>query len=207
MSVVVQFNRYRNRRIAPPLVLVDMHQEQLDYEAGFSTRNVAPVLAKCRQLLERARSQKWPVAFVRPLPKVQWDYAGLAGQAVPRWIEGFEPLRTDMIFDRTASSCYTSAEFYGAMDQAGGEFVLAGFSADTTCLTTLTDAARVNHCAGLIEDATATRPLSGLSAADSHRAVLALAGRYATVMTARRWIEAANLSPSPLERNRVITFS
>ena len=112
-----------------------------------------------------------------------------------------------MIFDRTASSCYTSVEFYGAMDEAGGEFVLAGFSADTTCLITLTDAARVNHCAGLIEDATTTRPLSGLSAADSHRAVLALASRYATVMTAKRWIEAAHLSPSPLERNHVVTIS
>ena len=55
MSEVVQFERYQSRRIAPPLVFVDMLREQLDGEEDFGRAQTEPVLAKCRFLLEEAR--------------------------------------------------------------------------------------------------------------------------------------------------------
>jgi hypothetical protein len=48
---------------------------------------------------------------------------------------------------------------------------------------------------GLVRDATATRPLPGYDAAESHRAVLAVSTRYATIVTAEHWIDVATGKP------------
>jgi nicotinamidase-related amidase len=184
VNVVVDFRRYRERRFVPPLVFVDMHVEKLDPRAAFGG---AQALAKCRLLLARARADGWPVAFVRPPRR-----AARGGETrSPRWIEGFEPQRADMVFDRTAHSCYASPEFADAMQAAGGVFVLAGFSGGSTCLPTLIDASRNGHRVGFVCDATLSDPLPGFDAGESHRAVTALASTFATIVTAEQWIKAA----------------
>jgi nicotinamidase-related amidase len=190
MSEVIDLEQYR--RSAPPLVFVDMFQGQLSGEEGFGVRELAPVLAKCRHLLAQARARHWPVAFVRP-PRVS---SGPRGRA-SRWIEGFEPRRTDMVFDRVAPSCYTSEEFADAMDDAGRVFVLAGFSVESACLATLIDAAPNNHFVGLVRDASATRPLPGHDAAQSHAAVVTVASRFGTIVTADHWIDVAAGTAEP----------
>jgi nicotinamidase-related amidase len=187
MSEIVQFERYHNRRIAPPLVFVDMLREQLDGEEDFGRAQTEPVLAKCRFLLQEARARHWPVAFVRTATAPSTR----RGSSASIWIEGFEPRRADMVFDRTGPSCYSSEAFANAMDSAGRVYVLAGFCADSSCLTTLIDAAQNDHFVGLVRDASATRPLPGYDAAESHRAVLAVSSRYATIVTAEHWIDVA----------------
>lgn len=187
MSEVVQFDRYHTKRIAPPLVFVDMLREQLDSEEDFGRAQTEPVLAKCRFLLAEARERHWPVAFVRTATAPSTR----RGSGASMWIEGFEPRRADMVFDRTGPSCYSSESFANAMDSAGRVYVLAGFCADSSCLTTLIDAAQNDHFVGLVRDASATRPLPGYDAAESHRAVLAVSSRYATIVTAEHWIDVA----------------
>ncbi len=44
----------------------------------------------------------------------------LASPVYPRWIEGMEPSRWDMIFDRQRPSCYASAEFREIAEEIGG---------------------------------------------------------------------------------------
>jgi nicotinamidase-related amidase len=190
VSTVVQFRPYFERRAAPPLVFVDMHQERLNDDVGFGGAQSAPIVAKCRLLLERARAEQWPVAFVRPAANRN------GGRAAPQWIKGFEPKRSDMVFSRKAHSCYASPEFAGAMDTAGSVYALAGFLSEDTCLSTLMDASERSHSAGFVADAIATRRLPGLGATESRRAIVALASRYATVVTANQWIRVAG--PSPL---------
>ena len=195
MSVVVPFNFYRKRQFVPPLVFVEMHNNQLTESAGFGAEQVVPVLRNCALLLERARSEGWQLAFVSPLRS-----AGATRKLSKAcWIEGFEPRRHDMVFDRTDLSCYSSREFADAMTAAGSVFVLAGFSGEGACLSTLIDAWRNGQHAGFLEDASTTRPLPGLNAAESHRAVVAIASRYATTVTAGRWIEVAGTVRSELE--------
>jgi len=187
MSEIVEFNKYRSVRAAPPLVFVDMLRHELDPETGFSEAEFGPVLARCRLLLAEARSRHWPVAFVRSAARSAPGFPSSGS----RWIDGFEPRRCDMVFDRTGNSCYSSGEFGRAMDAAGRVYVVAGFSADKTCLATLMEAPDNNHFAGLVQDATATRPLPGQDAAESHRAVIAVSSRYATILTAEHWIDVA----------------
>jgi nicotinamidase-related amidase len=105
-----------------------------------------------------------------------------------RWIKGFEPKRDDMVFDRTGPSCYSSEEFAGSMDAAGRVFVMAGFSADSTGLATLIDASQQDHFVGLVRDASATRPLPGHDAGQSHASVVSVASRFGTIVTADHWI-------------------
>ena len=187
MSEVLQFEHYHQKwRPAPPLVFVDMLQGQLDCEEDFGREEIDPILAKCRLLLEEARERHWPVAFVRNAP-----VPGAKLTSALRWIEGFEPQRADMVFDRTGPSCYSNEAFADAMDSAGRVYVLAGFGAESSCLSTLMDAARNDHFVGLVRDASATRPLPGYDAAESHRAVLAVSTRYGTIVTAEHWIDVA----------------
>ena len=198
MSEVIELEQYR-WRAAPPVVFVDMFQDQLKDEEGLGARELGPVIAKCRHLLVEARARHWPVAFVRP-PRTMPAPRGRG----PRWIEGFEPRRTDMVFDRTGPSCYSSEEFADAMDGAGRVFVLAGFSVESACLATLIDAAQNNHFVGLVRDASATRPLPGHDATQSHEAVVTVASRFGTIVTADHWIDvAAGTAESPQPRSNV----
>lgn len=186
MSEVIDLEQYQRVRSAPPLVFIDMFQDQLEREEGFGPRETVPMLGKCRYLLEEARARHWPIAFVRP------PVSPIAGVRPPRWIEGFEPRRADMVFDRAGPSCYSSEEFADAMDDAGRVYVLVGFSIGGPGLATLIDAAQSNHFVGIVRDATATRPLPGHDAAGSHAAVVTVASRFATVVTAEHWIGVAS---------------
>ncbi|MBU6299258.1 MAG: isochorismatase family protein [Alphaproteobacteria bacterium] len=186
MNVVLDFRRYRERQFAPPLIFVDLQEEQPASAEMPRSEQATATISQCRRLLSHARAEGWPVAFTRLFRKGR---AG-ANSRSPRWISGFEPRRTDMLFDREALSCYASTEFADAMDAAGGAFALAGFS-DDACLSTLIDAARHGHHVGLVSDALASQPLPGFDPVESHRAITALASRYATVVTSERWIEAS----------------
>ena len=57
-----------------------------------------------------------------------------------RWIEGFEPHRNEMIFERSSPSCYSCEPFAALVGQSRGGIVLAGFAGESSCLSTLIDA-------------------------------------------------------------------
>jgi hypothetical protein len=186
-GVVIPFERLGERRPVPPLVFVELHNDQLADRSAFGDTQVARVLRNCRMLRDIARARGWPLGFLNPLPPRHETYR----RAQAPWIEGFEPRRDDMVFERTDGSCYSSLEFADAIADLGSEFVLAGFSGDGACLATLIDAARHGHRASFIEDASATRPLDGFNAVESHRALVAIASRYATIVSTDYWIKVA----------------
>ena len=190
MNPIVDLHDYRYRHSPPTLVLVDMHEEHLGIGAQLAIDDVIRVLAQCRSLVTHSRNAGWSIAFVRSL---RISASGRKPSA-PKWIQGLAPRRHDMVFDRDAPSCYAHAEFADSMAQAGGAFALAGFSAGTVCLTTILDAFHRGHRATLISDASASEKLSGFAPAEGHRAILALAGRYAQIATAAEWIESASKS-------------
>jgi nicotinamidase-related amidase len=184
----------QQRRLVPPLVFIDLHGDQMAETIKRRAKYFVRALENCRLLLEHARSRRWQLAFVTPLHS-----KGRRRRGTPLWVPGFEPSRNDMVFDRNDESCYSSREFADAIGDAGNAFVLAGFSTEKACLLTMIDASRNGHRVGFVIDASATRPLPGYSAEESHRAVIALASRYATLTTARRWIEVAGTIRSDLE--------
>jgi nicotinamidase-related amidase len=181
MGNMIDLCSFRDRRTMPVLILLDLHEDH-DEIPG-----VAPILEKCRILLTRARKEAWPVGFVRP---ICFFDDGRARST--RWLQGFEPHRTDMVFDRHRPSCYASANFSDAITGAGGTFALAGFFGNTAGLSTLSDAFHHGHRVTFLFDACASEPLPGFAYAESRRALAALAGSYGHNATAANWIEATN---------------
>jgi nicotinamidase-related amidase len=175
----------------PPVVFVDMYEEELDAVMASRPELVLPLLTNCRRLLDCARRHGWPTAFVRSSHPPR-----CFGEVQSHWIEGFKPQRRDMVFERRDVSCYSSEEFAAAINAAGRVFVLSGFCGKKTALMTFVDATRHSHSAGLVRDASVSRPFGGLDAGDAHRATLAFANEFATVISTDLWIA---LAQSPRE--------
>ncbi len=194
MSVIIPFGRFPRRSNAPPLLFVEMFGYQLEGEPSRRTEYVQSAIEKDRMLLHYARAHGLPVGFtVSPSRTHRPKGTGLG------WIDGFQPRRGDMVFETSADSCYSSAEFAEAITNAGSCFVLAGFSGERVCLTTLIESRRNGHNVGLVEDAICVRPMHGLDLARSHRALVAVASNYATILTAQDWLHFGGVTPTRLE--------
>src|SRR5690349_18285932 len=123
MNTVVNFNSFRQRgRELPTLVLIDLHHDVLIGETQ-ATPLVSDALTNCRAALHHARACGIPVAFTR---QVAPPVTMVTSPACPKWIEGFEPNRWDMIFDRQRPSCYASTEFSEVAGELGGNYIMAG---------------------------------------------------------------------------------
>src|SRR6185369_12672642 len=104
-------------------VLMDLQQEQV---AGLrSTDALRQTLANCHAALRRARASRLPVAFARLIPR---SPTSAAAPPLVRWIDGFAPKRTDMIFDHDKPSCYANPDFSDVIGHGNRHFVLAGLT-------------------------------------------------------------------------------
>ena len=72
------------------------------------------------------------------------------------WISGFEPKRSDMVFERQQPSCYTNQLFEDVVSQTGS-FAIAGLVAEESCLATAIDAAHRGHHVTFLSDASVSR--------------------------------------------------
>ena len=162
------------------LVLVDLQPESID--EGLEKSLVESALERCREAVIHARLQRIPIAYVR----------NAHGRVMPRssthWIEGFEPIRDDMIFEREKLSCYSSARFAEVLGNKGQSLVIAGFMGETTCLSTTIEASQRGQKVIYLSDASVSSPLAMISSAESHRFIAALAQVYGNVLTTRDWI-------------------
>jgi nicotinamidase-related amidase len=181
MSNMVDLRSFRDQRATPILILLDLH------EGHDEVPEMAPMLEKCRILLARAREAEWSIGFVRPICFFDDGRA-----RSPRWLQGFEPRRADMVFDRHRPSCYASANFADAITSGGSTFALAGFFGNIAGLSTLSDAFHHGHRVTFLFDACASVPLPGFAHEESQRALAALAGNYGYSATAASWIEATS---------------
>src|SRR5262249_20800484 len=180
MAAVIDFLEFKSQSVTPTLVLVGLHQ-YLDGGGDFGA--YGGMLANCRALLAQARAHSLPIAHVRSInPKSASDRL-----RYPQWIAGFEPVRSDMVFDLLQPSCYSNPEFSRAMEYSNGNFAIAGMFGETTCLSTAIDAHHRNHHFTYIADATACRSGGGVPAQQFHGAVVQLMSVYGTVTDGSRW--------------------
>jgi nicotinamidase-related amidase len=115
----------------------------------------------------------------------------LETRSYPTWIKGFEPRRTDMVFDRTMPSCYSSLEFARTIERTSRSFVLAGFSAEMSCLSTMIQAFHFGHQVIYLADASACGASLQLSAADMCKSINAILPLYGAVSRTQAWIRAS----------------
>ncbi len=145
-----------------------MQQEYLAKPRLLAISEIDRALDNCRKVLDHSRSVGLPVAFMRLV-----NESAFFNRATPfvRWIEGFEPYRNEMVFERSSPSCYSCEPFTALVNQSRGGIVLAGFAGEAACLSTLIDAFHRNHKVTYLCDASASHALDDVSADEIHRAV------------------------------------
>ena len=168
------------------MVPVDMQQEDLAKPRLFAISRIDSALENCRRVLDHSRRIGLPVAFIRTL-----NESAFFNRATPfvRWIEGFEPCRNEMVFERSSPSCYSCEPFAALVNQSRGGIVLAGFAGESACRSTLVDAFRRNHGVAYLCDASASHALDDISADEIHRAVTKISALYGEVYETADWIE------------------
>jgi nicotinamidase-related amidase len=189
MSSVIPLRAFVNQASIPTLVLIDLQQEYLASPRVLAITETVEALQNCRLALGHARAMGFPVAYVRWIGR-----SAFFNPATPfaRWIEGFEPVRTDMIFERDRPSCYASASFAEVMENSGGNFVMAGFAGEAACLSTAVEAYHRGHSFTYLMDASASHALDEIPARDVHRTVARIVSSYGDVATTQTWIGATS---------------
>jgi len=182
MSTVVNFMGFRERgRDVPTLVLIDLHQDR----SSLAELGAIEPLANCRAALKHARASGMRIAFTR---QVSPPGNMLTSTSYPRWIEGLEPNRWDMIFDRSHPSCYASAEFAEMVDGIGGKYVIAGQFGELSCLSTVIEACHRDHRPMFLSDAMLSRSHGEISAGAMLKAAACILPLYAEAARTQSWI-------------------
>jgi nicotinamidase-related amidase len=185
MRNVVNLRSYSAVSRIPTLVLLDLQQEYTAAPRLYSIPKAEAALENCRMALAHSRKMGFPVAFLRMVGRSPFFNPALS---YSRWIPGFEPLTSEMVFERSMPSCYANREFGHAMTESGGHFVLAGFSGEAGCLATAVEAFHRGHSVTYLADASASLRLNQIPAALVHETVVELIGLYGEVTTTREWI-------------------
>jgi isochorismate hydrolase len=190
MNTVVNLMDFRQRgRALPTLVLMDLHHDASAVPQPAGTSLLPEALANCRAALRHARACAIPVAFTRQVAPTANMFAS---PAYPRWIEGFEPNRWDMVFDRNRPSCYASAEFREVADEIGGNYVIAGRFGELSCLSTVIDAYHRDHRPSFLADAIMCRPQEDMPDGAMLRALTCILSHYAESAGTQAWIRATS---------------
>lgn len=185
MTSVVSLRTFANSSSVPIVVFVDMQQEYLARPRLLAISGIDRALDNCRRVLDHSRRVGLPVAFIRMV-----NESAFFNRATPfaRWIEGFEPYRNEMVFERSSPSCYSSEPFTALVNQSRGGIVLVGFAGESACLSTMIDAFHRNHKVAYLCDASASHALDDVSADDIHRAVSRISALYGDVYETTDWI-------------------
>jgi len=193
MKNVVNLRSYANESPIPTLVLLDLQQEYIASPRLFSIPDAEQALDNCRLALRHSRRVGLPVAFLRMIGRSPFFNPLLSYSS---WIPGFEPMTSEMVFERSKPSCYASREFSHAMTEGGGHFVLAGFSGEAGCLATAVEAFHHGHHVTYLADASASLGLNRIPAPTVHETVTQLVALYGEVTTTQDWIAEQTASVS-----------
>jgi nicotinamidase-related amidase len=186
LNKIVNIRSFTSARGVPIVVFLDMQKEYTATPRLIAIPEIELALENCRKVLAHARSAGLPTVFVRWLNKS----APFFNAATPfvGWIDGFEPQRNEMIFERKQPSCYSSDGFSQLMEHGGNHIVLVGFAGESACLSTMVDAFHRDHRIVYLKDASASHQLIDMAAGDVHDAVARIASLYGTVATTDAWI-------------------
>jgi nicotinamidase-related amidase len=195
MSQITYLKALTDPSTAPCLVLIDMQQEYLAGTRLIALPDAQPALQNCRRALKHARSRGLPIAFLQQITRSAFFNPATAFSG---WIEGFEPNRADMVFERAQPSGYSNKDFAEIMEGCGGHFIFAGFAGETNCLSTAIDAFHRKHRFVYLADASASHSVGNLTADQTHSAISQIIALYGEVISTQSWITA--------EYNHIVTI-
>jgi nicotinamidase-related amidase len=185
MRNVINFPSFASAVMAPTLVLLDLQQEYIASSRLQAIPEATSAIGNCRTALAHARRRGFPVAFFRMVGRSSFSNPAMTHS---KWIAGFEPVSSDMVFERSKPSCYANREFANAMMESGGHFVLAGFSGEAGCLATVLEAFHRDHHVTFLADASASHSLDRIASRAVHDTVVAVIDRFGEVTTTGKWM-------------------
>ena len=189
MSKIVSLRGTSRMRHPSTLVLVDLH-EQGAFDIA-DNQDIFSALVNCRIALSHARTFGIDVAFVRRVEGGQLFESDAHG---PKWLPGFVPRPSDMVFDRNRASCYASPAFTEVMDRANGGYALCGLFPESECLMTIIDAYYRKHQLIYLADASACLVTNGIGSADVHDRLTGIIRHFSPISDTREWVQTTSMS-------------
>ena len=195
MNTVIDLRTYVGASNSRLLVMVDLQERNYDELAKDRASDLTRSLDNCMLAIRHARNLGLPIAFTRQADNPRSNER----PAQSAWISGFEPKRSDMVFERQQPSCYTNQLFDDIVSRVGG-FAIAGLVAEETCLATAIDASHRGHRVTFLSDASASRGRNAADAGAVHVVTTKAIELFADIATTRHWLVAT--SPRTLEGHR-----
>lgn len=166
---------------APFIAFVDLQIEHITRERAYSIQNLDPWTGNCKRLLHGVRQLRLPLAHFRQLRSGAFFNKK---SKFSQWIEDFRPRANEAIYERQLPSCYSNSsfsEYVGQMNRP--TIILAGLTADQSCLSTVVEAYHRNHEVIYVRDASFNPVIGSLSEEKSHDIVSRIISLYAKVVT------------------------
>jgi nicotinamidase-related amidase len=187
MNSVIDLRSYVSASNSRLLVMVDLQETNYDELAKDRASDLARSMENCTLAIRHARNLGLPIAFTR-----QAEHPGLIERpAQSAWISGFQPKRSDMVFERQQPSCYANQLFEDIVSRVGG-FAIAGLIAEETCLATAIDASHRGHRVTFLSDASASRGRNAADAGAVHLVTTKAIELFADIATTRNWLVATS---------------
>jgi nicotinamidase-related amidase len=193
MNAVIDLRTYLGASSSRLLVMVDLQENNYEELAGDRASDLARSLENCMSAITHARNMGIPIAFTRHAERCGPTERSAA------WISGFEPKRSDMVFERQQPSCYANRLFDDVVSRASG-FAIGGLIADETCLATAIDASHRGHHVTFLNDASVSRGRYATDAQAVHIVATRAMELFADIATTRHWLVAT--SPRRLKGQR-----
>ncbi len=176
---VIQLPGLRRSRALPLVAFMNLQKEHLADGRAKYIESAQARLAPIDSLLSKARSLRLPIAHFR---RVENGYLFNEGTPFSDWIDGFSPRANEFVFSHSKPSCFSSSAFRKMIDQVDDPvLVVAGFSGEETCLSTVIEGYHLGCRTIFVEDCSATSALGELDEAASHNAVCSIISRYAEI--------------------------
>ena len=187
MNAVIDLRTYLGGPSGKLLVMVDLQMRTCEELARDPACDIARSLDNCMSAIRHARASGVPIAFTRH----STEAGSIESSAHSAWIAGFEPKRTDMVFERQRPSCYANRLFEDIASRTGS-FAIAGLVAEEACLATVIDAAHRGHHVTFLSDASVSRGRLGADARSAHVVTTKAMELFADVRATRHWLIATS---------------
>ena len=187
MSTVIDLRTYVSASNSRLLVMVDLQEKNYAELACDRATDLARSLENCMSAIRHARNLGLPIAFTRQTDSSE----SIERLSQSAWISGFEPKRSDMVFERPQPSCYANQLFADVVSHIGG-FAIAGLVAEQTCLATAIDASHRGHHVTFLSDASVSRGRHDADARAVHVVTTKAIELFADTVSTRDWLVATS---------------
>lgn len=163
------------------LLMIDLQMEYIAEGRAFELPNISPYLENCRKLLNHAREKRFPIIHFRRL--TNGAFFNRETQ-FSRWIEAFRPKPGELYFEHEKPSCFSDETFDKyLLSQRKPTLVVAGFTAEFSCIATVIDAYQKDLNVLFVKDASPSGPIGELDPCESHATICEIMSIYCDVIS------------------------